>query len=421
MAPAHLRCRDLRGEVRSSCAILALLALATTAKAQDTTLAPWAREVVTSARLNEQRTLVVATPAGYATGRERYPVLVLLDADDRPQFALAVANVRFLAARNAIPPLIVVGVVNGKDRTRDMTPPATGSTAKNFPTAGGAAWLADFVIDEALPLVRSKYRTLPTTILAGHSFGGLFGIHVAATRPGAFAGIIAISPTLWWNDSTGIVSYGSVIARSATPQRLFVTSGGLEPDIDRTTRRFASRVDSLKPARVAFSYRRYPDDTHGLTPAPSLVDGLRFVFAPVSLTRLPTARLGPGSDSAAVVNAVVETERAYASGARSLGLPELLPEEALNQLGYNVLLGLGKPNLAIWVFRRNVAAYPGSANVYDSLADALIAKGDTSAAKTELARAVEIATRTGHPVLAESRRKLRDLEHATAPGRPKPE
>jgi predicted alpha/beta superfamily hydrolase len=407
--------------MRSSCAILALLALATTARAQDTTLAPWTREIVTSAKLNEQRTLVVATPDGYRAGRERYPVLVLLDADDRAQFALAVANVRFLATRNAIPPLIVVGVVNGKDRTRDMTPPATGSTAKTFPTAGGAAWLADFIIDEALPLVRSKYRTLPATILAGHSFGGLFAVHVASTRPGVFAGIIGISPALWWNDSTGVVSYGSVIARSTTPQRLFVTSGGLEPDIDRTTQRFATRVDSLKSARLGFSYRRYPEDTHGLTPAPSLVDGLRFVFEPVSLTKLPTARLGPRADSATVVNAVVETERAYATGARSLGLPEPLPEQMLNQLGYNVLLGLKKPDLAIWVFRRNVALYPESANVYDSLGDAFVAKGDVAAAKTEFARAVAVATRTGHPVLADSRRKLRELEQAELAGKAKPD
>lgn len=407
--------------MRPVLALIAVCVPAVVARAQDTTLAPWGHEVVTSARLNEERTLVVATPDGYRAGTERYPVLVLLDANDRAQFGLAVANIRFLASRNAIPPLIVVGIANGKDRTRDMTPPASGTTAKNFPTAGGAAWLADFIIDEALPVVRAKYRTLPATVLAGHSFGGLFGLHVASTRPGVFAGIIAISPSLWWNDSTGAVSYGSVIARSTTPQRLFVTSGGLEPEIDRTTQRFATRVDSLKSVGLAFSYRRYPDDTHGLTPAPSLVDGLRFVFEPVSITKLPTARLGPGSDSGTVVNAVVETERAYATGARSLGLPELLPEPVLNELGYNVLFALKKPDVAIWVFRRNATLYPESANVYDSLGDAFVVKGDTAAAKAEFARAVDVATRTEHPVLGESRRKLRELEQAAATGRTKPE
>src|SRR3712207_3867723 len=233
--------------LRLAAALSLPVALAVEARAQDTTLAPWGREVIASTKLNEQRTILVATPEGYRNGAERYPVLVLLDADDRAQFGLAVANVRFLASRNAIPPLIVVGVTNGSDRTRDLTPTATGGTAQRFPTAGGASRFAAYIADEVLPLVRSKYRTLPTTILAGHSFGGLFALHVAATRPGTFHGIIAISPSLWWNDSSGVVTFADEIAKGTATHRLFATSGGLEPDIDRTTQRFVSRVDSLKP------------------------------------------------------------------------------------------------------------------------------------------------------------------------------
>jgi predicted negative regulator of RcsB-dependent stress response len=61
-----------------------------------------------------------------------------------------------------------------------------------------------------------------------------------------------------------------------------------------------------------------------------------------------------------------------------------------------------------------------SANVYDSLGDAFVAKGDTAAAKAEFGRAVDVATRTNHPVLAESRHKLRALEQAVLAGKPKP-
>src|SRR6266550_8480445 len=99
-----------------------LCVLASPALAQDSTITLWTREVVNSSRLNEQRTILVATPDGYRAGTKRYPVLVLLDADDRPQFNLALANVAFLASRGAIPSLIVVGIPNGKDRTHDMTP-----------------------------------------------------------------------------------------------------------------------------------------------------------------------------------------------------------------------------------------------------------------------------------------------------------
>src|ERR1700687_200420 len=195
--------------------------LGSPAAAQHSTSTLWTREAIHSSKLNEQRTILVATPEGYRTGTKRYPVLVLLDADDRYQFNLALANVAFLANRSAIPSLIVVGITNGKDRTHDMTPVTSAAHAKDFPTAGGVAAFADFIADEVIPFVRAKYRTLPTTILAGHSFGGLVALEVAANRPGAFSGVIAMSPSLWWNDSSGIVSYSDAIVRAAKGERLF--------------------------------------------------------------------------------------------------------------------------------------------------------------------------------------------------------
>jgi hypothetical protein len=120
--------------------------------------------------------------------------------------------------------------------------------------------------------------------------------------------------------------------------------------------------------------------------------------------------LGPDTDSAKAMAAFIESRRRYALGARSLGLDERFPESETNQLGFGALQFLKNPALAVWVFRQNVDAYPESANVYDSLGDGLLAMGDTTAAIGQFRRAVEIATRTKHPVLKESQRKLRELE-----------
>ena len=233
-------------------------------------------------------------------------------------------------------------------------------------------------------------------------------LDIAAKKPGAFTGIIAISPALWWNDSSVVESYSDAIAKTHRPQRIFVSSGGLEREIDSQTQRFVRLLDSLKAPAIGHS--RYARDTHGLTPGPSLADGLRFIFAPVSVAQLPMSTLGPSSDSVSVVRALAESKRLYAMGASTFGLDERLPESEVNGLGYNVLSALRKPGLAVWVFRQNVGLYPESANTYDSLADALIAKGDTAAAIVELKRAVDIATRTKHPVLPESTKKLKALE-----------
>ena len=75
---------------------------------------------------------------------------------------------------------------------------------------------------------------------------------------------------------------------------------------------------------------------------------------------------------------------------------------------------LRNPAFAIWVFRQNVDAYPESANVYDSLGDGLLAKSDTTAAMAQFRRAIDVATRTGHPVLEVSQQKLKALEASQA-------
>jgi len=391
--------------------LMVLAVLASPVGAQDSAMVKlWTRETVRSTKLNETRPIYVSTPDGYENGTGRFPVLVLLDADDQPQFRLAVANVGFLASRGTIPRTIVVGIPNGKDRTHDLTPAATGSASKNFPSAGGATAFADFIVDEVMPLVRSKYRTSPATILAGHSFGGLLALEVATRRPGAFTGVIAMSPSLWWNDSSLVASYYDALSKVSKPERVFVTSGGLEGDIDRPTTRLALRLDSLKSSTIAFGHRRYPDDTHGLTPAPSLVDGLRFVFEPIAVSRLPIAALGPNTDSADVVRALNESIQRYAAGARTFGMDERLPETQINQLGYATLQILKNPALAVWVFRKNVDMYPESANVYDSLGDGLLAAGDTTGAKAQFKRAIDVGTRSGDPVVPESSRKLKELE-----------
>jgi predicted alpha/beta superfamily hydrolase len=402
---------------------LALLIVGAPVLAQDSTARPWTRHTIQSTKLNEQRQVFVALPDGYRAETRSYPVLVLLDANDEPQFRAAIANVNFLASRSAILPMIIVGIPNGKDRTHDLTPPATGKTATQFATAGGADAFADFVADEVLPLVRGRYRARPATIFAGHSFGGLIALHIAATRPTAYLGIVAMSPALWWNDSTAVIQYADAIAKSPARQRIFTTSGALEQPIDIPTKRFVARLDSNTSKVVAIGYRHYADDTHGLTPAPSLMDGLRFVFEPISASKLPVSALTPSSDSAAFIRAINESAALYSRAARQFGEPETLPEDVLNTLGYAAIRDLRKPALAVTLFRRNAELYPASANVYDSLGDGLLALGDTTAAVAQFKRAVEVGTRTKHPVASVSQEKVAALEKAAAAvqaGKPKP-
>src|SRR5262249_55309164 len=70
--------------------------------------------------------------------------------------------------------------------------------------------------------------------------------------------------------------------------------------------------------------------------------------------------------------------------AKAMGLAT---ENDLNQFGYG-LLAQKKVDEAIAIFQKNVQAHPASWNVYDSLGEAYLAKGDTQAASDNYSKAL---------------------------------
>jgi len=79
-------------------------------------------------------------------------------------------------------------------------------------------------------------------------------------------------------------------------------------------------------------------------------------------------------------------------------------ESQFNSLGYR-LLGMKKIREAIEIFKLNVAAYPQSANVYDSLGEAYAMSGDKEPAIKSYQRAVELNPQNTNAV--EMLKKLR--------------
>jgi imidazolonepropionase-like amidohydrolase len=69
--------------------------------------------------------------------------------------------------------------------------------------------------------------------------------------------------------------------------------------------------------------------------------------------------------------------------------PHLTAEEAVNQLGYD-LLAAEKPDAAIEVFRLNTELYPKSGNTYDSLAETYLGMGKKDLAKECYSRALQV-------------------------------
>ena len=373
---------------------------------------------VKSAILGTARQLYIVPPLDSASATP-HAVLVLLDADDEPQFNAAVANIRFLEDRGAIPPLLIVGVPNGATRNTDLGPSApTRSGAGDSTAHDGTDRFARFLEMEALPAVRARYRTLPYTVLAGHSFGALFVLKVVASRPSPYAAAIAMSPSLWWSNGALGAPFADAITHVRAPFRLFVSSGAFEPRIDKPTQAFiASLRGSVPQGSLVVRSRHYDDDSHALTPLASLIDGLRFVFEPISLAVTPINMLDGESDSTSIVTAFSGVTKRYASGARTIGLDTLVPESFALQSGASAMRNLRKPGAASVILAWAARAYPKSVAAHETYADALVAAGNPALARSEYARAIALASASGIASTDDIRAKQRALPQSSSPRR----
>lgn len=346
---------------------------------------------IESKALGEKRVALVRVPASYRSGASRYPVLYLTDGD--AQIAHTVATIDFLARQGRMPELIVVGVSN-TDRTRDLTPThlaettfGAGSETFRFPTSGGADKFLAFFETELIPTIESKYRVQPYRVFAGHSFGGLFALHALFAKPKLFNAVIAVSPTLTWdNRYVARRAEEFVKANSELNGALVFTLGDEAPikeEFDSLKKFFAAKAP--KGFEVESYY--FGDEDHGSVVLPSHHAALKKILA---AWRFPFDR---ADDPKTLLPRATEH---YARLSKRTGIDVPIPEQLVNQFGY-ILLGRNDIESAIAVFRRNVELYPKSANVYDSLGEALEKSGKLDAARDSYGRAFAIGQEVGDP------------------------
>ncbi len=263
------------------------------------TLIAVTREHVQSAALGQRRDVFVWLPDADAGPASRYPVLVMIDAQDQNNFRSLLANVRFLIDRKVIPPMLVLGVPLGASRDHDMTPMikhVLPQMQQAEEIAGGADAMGRFIVDELLPWADGRYPTLPTRLLVGHSFGGLFVLYTAAMRPGAFRVVIAASPSLYPDGGAiGADIAARLAADSVHGRSIFVTSGDVEGGLDQSVTQFATALTSLvhdsSASHLAFRRQRYEATDHSMTPLSTVIDGLRWAYAPMRVRPTRSSRL----------------------------------------------------------------------------------------------------------------------------------
>lgn len=310
--------------------------------------------------LGEERTVLVRTPAGYDAGKERYPVLYMTDGN--AHMAHTASTIEFLARNGRMSELIVVGITN-TDRTRDLTPTRVRiDGAAQFPTSGGADKFLKFIETELIPEIEKRYRVHRYRLLAGHSLGGLFTIHAMVSRPELFSSYVAVSPALQWDDELVIKRATEFFKdKKEWNATLFVSLGNEPGPIGDSFASFRTLLNNTKINGFEWQAEQMEDEDHGSVVLRSHYLGFRKVYSGWQIPRDPQTGF--------FATDLKSSDEHYKKLSQRFGYAISPPENLINQLGYQSLFA-GKNEEAIAIFKSNVERYPGSANVYDSLAEA---------------------------------------------------
>jgi predicted alpha/beta superfamily hydrolase len=232
---------------------------------------------VQSTVLGETLTLSVRLPVGYAAHPDqRYPVL--WTTDGRSHLEHAAATTETLYRLGLGPQTIVVAVpASSLGRASDFLPPDDGWSEWN----GRADRFLEFLVDDARPAVTSEFRTTDQHLVFGHSFGGVFVSWGWSTRPDAFDGWFASSPS-WWTAGGGMLPHleAALGADRVTDVWFGATLGAEEGrDMSRWFEDARGLFDAADPANSAHRFSLTADGDHGSNPSLSLPGALAAFWA----------------------------------------------------------------------------------------------------------------------------------------------
>jgi predicted alpha/beta superfamily hydrolase len=369
--------------------------------------------------VQEQRKILVHIPnngQNNVYSKQRYPVVYLLDGD--AHFNSVVGMIDYLSANSLCPEMIVVGIPNS-DRTRDLTPthvhsllPMMDSIAAKK-SGGGENFIA-FIEKELMPYIDSKYQTEPYRMFIGHSLGGLTVMNTLIHHPNLFNAYIAIDPSMWWDNQKLLKETKKDLASTKYPNiSLFLgIANTMEKGMNlktivkdttdgtkhiRSILELNNYLSSNKQNQLKFQSKYYSDDDHGSVPLITEYDAFRFIF---DYYKLKLTRSDYTNVNMALFSKI---EGHYKEVSKKFGYAIKAPESMINNLGYQAL-GSKHFEESESLFKLNIANYPESFNVYDSLGDYYDAKNDKTNAIAMYKKALSLNE------FPETRKKMEALQ-----------
>ncbi|NNF36025.1 MAG: alpha/beta hydrolase [Saprospiraceae bacterium] len=378
-------------------------------------------DIVKSQILNESKEIYVQIPSDYDPNSDRkYPVVYILDGD---VMLPALINVHEFYFGGFMPEMILVGIANKENRTRDLTIPLI-NTAERMPPNyehGEADQFLKFIAEELIPYVESNYPVTSFRTLIGHSYGGQFTINALLKNPALFTNYLAIDPSLDWDDQR-MLSMGrdSLLNQDYTGKSLFVSLSGQlhmqDPTVtidnvrgdqsfftlfSRSILSFMDMVKEVEENGLRHEWKFYPRDLHGTVPLPSIMDGMISLFQWYQMEHTDKIN-SPETPTDELVEIINSRSEKLKKNFQYEEVP--YPEDLLNVLGY-MSMDMEQIEKAKMYFEFAIKFYPKSANAYDSMSDFCMSQNDTENAFKFATKAYELSGSDYHKEKIESIKK----------------
>ena len=338
-----------------------------------------------SETLQEYREIYVQLPNDYnPENNKKYPVAYIIDGE---VFLPTVSNVQDYYSGGFTPEMILVGISNATNRTRDLT---TSKISEYYGMPfneenGDANNFTKFMDSELIPFIESKYPVTNFRTLIGHSYGGLFTIHMLINHPQLFSNYIAIDPSLDWdnqkllNQAQEKLSNNNYKGKSLFMslsgqlhmQNSKITIDNVMEDTSnftlfaRSNITFSNLVKKYDTNGLTYHWKFYPKDLHGTIPFPSIMDGLITIFEWYQMEN--TDKINSFDTPKQELYDIIKYREMKLKNHFGYAEPPY-PEELLNMSGY-MNMDMEQPDKAKMYFELAIEYYPQSANAFDSISE----------------------------------------------------
>ena len=244
---------------------------------------------IDSEHMEEERNIWVSLPKYYNQNKYDCHTLYVLDGDSyrSGETFRAIRNELFESG-GYIEPLIIVGIEQ-KRRSYELSP--YGKTGAKF---------SAFLSNEVIPLIDSKFQTNGNRIIAGHSLGGYYALHIWMTNKDINS-CLAFSPAIF-NKEGKIIDDINEYLTTNQPSGTIYINNGTDSHVEKRIKKYIPELLKVFETKLDNSemlqYKEYLGHGHNFTPIVGLTDGLLhhfsfYQFDDETITKLWAKELDP--------------------------------------------------------------------------------------------------------------------------------